>query len=75
MCDMRKKFRITMDTKKEAALIFHTPNKVVKFKEWPNGLYAMNPSDSDSFGSISDQYQMIQMIEETMKLLLPRQQG
>ena len=33
MCDMRKKFRITMDTNKEAALIVHLPNKTVKFKE------------------------------------------
>jgi hypothetical protein len=35
----------------------------------------MNLSDPNSFGSILDQYQMIQTIEEHMKLLLPRQQG
>jgi hypothetical protein len=64
-----------MDTNKEAALVVHMPNKAVKFKEWPNGLYAMTPSDPDSFGSISDQYQMIQTIEENMKFLSPRQQG
>jgi hypothetical protein len=75
MCDMRKKFRITMDTNKEAALVVHMPKKAVKFKEWPNGLYAMNPADPDSFGSISDQYQMIQTIEENMKFLSPRQQA
>ena len=39
MCDMTNKSRITMDTNKEAALIVHLPNKAMKFKEWPNGLY------------------------------------
>jgi hypothetical protein len=43
MRDMRKKFCVTMDTKKEVAIIVHKPNKAIKFKEWPNGLYAMNP--------------------------------
>ena len=38
---MRKKFRITMDTNKEAAMIVHLPNRSKKFKEWPNDLYAM----------------------------------
>jgi hypothetical protein len=75
MCDMRKKFSITMDTNKAAALLVHLPNKAVKFKEWPNGLYAMNPEDLESFGTILDQYQMIQTIEENMKFLSPRQQG
>ena len=60
MCDMRNKFRITMDTRKEAALLVHMGDKAVKFKEWPNGLYAMNPSDPESFGTLSEQYQMIQ---------------
>ena len=75
MCDMRKQFRITMDTRKEAALLVHMGDKAVKFKEWPNGLYAMNPSDSESFGTLSEQYQMIQTLEENMKFLSPRQQG
>jgi hypothetical protein len=35
----------------------------------------MNPSDPESFGTLSEQYQMIQTIEENMKFLSPRQQG
>ncbi len=75
MCDMRKKYRITMDTNKEAALIVHMKNKAVKFKEWPNGLYAMNPAEPDGSNSITNQYQLIQTIEENKKFLSPRQQG
>ncbi len=75
MSNMRKKYRITMDTNKEAALIVHLPNKTVKFKEWPNGLYAMNPSEPDSPESIPNQYQMIQTIEENNKFLYTRQQN
>jgi hypothetical protein len=73
---MRKKFRITLDTNKEAAMIVHLPNKTVKFKEWPNGLYAMNPAEPDGSNSITpSNYQMIQTIEENKKFLSPRQQG
>jgi hypothetical protein len=50
------------------------PNKAVQFKEWPNGLYAMNPLEPEGKGSITNQYQMIQTFEENKKLLLPRQQ-
>jgi hypothetical protein len=75
MCDMRNCFCIMMDTNKEAALVVHLPNKAVKFKEWSNGLYAMNPEDPESFGTIQDQYQMIHTIEENMKFLSPRQQA
>ena len=74
MQDMRKKFCITMDTENEAALIVHKPNKTMKFKEWPNGLYAMNPSEPDGVGSTEDQYQMIQTLEENKKFLSQRQQ-
>jgi hypothetical protein len=45
LSDMTKKFRVTMDSSKEKALLVHFPNKVVKFKQMKNGLYAMNPRD------------------------------
>ena len=47
--DMTKKFRVTMDSTKELALLVHMPDKIVKFKQFSNGLYAMDPSDETSF--------------------------
>jgi hypothetical protein len=34
-----------MDSKEERALLVHMPDKIVKFKQFSNGLYAMDPND------------------------------
>ena len=47
--DMTNKFRVTMDSKEELALLVHMPDKIVKFKQFSNGLYAMDRSDEKSF--------------------------
>ena len=42
--DMRKRFRITVDTSKEAAILVHIGNeKVMKFLEIRAGLYIWKP--------------------------------
>ena len=51
MKDMTDKFCVTMKSKEELALIVHMPNKIVKFNQFPNGLYAMNPNCEKSLYS------------------------
>jgi hypothetical protein len=70
--DMTKKFRVTMDSEEEKALLVHMPNKIVKFKEFSNGLYAMDPNDDNSF--IKKPYQFLNSVKENMKFLSSRQQ-
>jgi hypothetical protein len=72
LSDMTKKFRVTMDSLKEKALLVHFPNKVVKFKQMKGGLYAMNPKDPENFGSISSQSHLIQTLEQNLDYLSPR---
>ena len=44
--DVRKRFRVTMDTGEENAIIVHLDEgKVVKFLETDNGLYIWTPCD------------------------------
>jgi hypothetical protein len=38
-----------MDSKEELALLVHMPDKIVKFKQFSNGLYTMDPNDDKSF--------------------------
>ena len=42
LSDMRKKFRITYDSEKEAAFLIHTPAKIIKFAETSEGIYAID---------------------------------
>ena len=48
LADMAKAHRVTMDTDKEKTLNVHTKNQVLKFKQFPNGLYGMNPEAPES---------------------------
>jgi hypothetical protein len=52
LCDVTDKFRVTMDSSKELALLVHMPDKVVRFKQMNGGLYAMNPKDPENNGSV-----------------------
>ena len=45
--DMTNKFRVTMDSKEELTFLVHMPDKIVKFKQFANGLYAMDPNDEN----------------------------
>ena len=63
-----------MDSKQELAMLVHMPNKIVKFKQFSNGLYAMDPSDEKSFKMTKKLYQSLNTLEENLKFLSPRQQ-
>ena len=73
--DMTNKFRVTMDSKEELALLVHMPDKIVKFKQFANGLYAMDPNDEKSFEMKSKKpYQFMNTQEENLKFMSTRQQ-
>ena len=77
MKDMTSKFRVTMDSKEELALLVHMPDKIIKFKQFSNGLYAMDPNDDTSFiltKNSKKPYQFLNTVEEKFKFLSPRQQ-
>jgi hypothetical protein len=73
MKDMTNKFRVTMDSKEELALLVHMPDRIVKFKQFSNGLYAMDPSDEKSFKTTKKPYQFLNTLEENLAFLSPRQ--
>jgi hypothetical protein len=74
MKDMTKKFRVTMDSKEELALLVHLPNKIVKFKQFSNGLYAMDPNDKKSYEITNQPHQFMNSVNENMQFISPRQQ-
>jgi hypothetical protein len=63
-----------MDSSKEKALLVHMPDKVVRFKQMKDGLYAMNPKDPENNGSVPSQAHLGETLEENLKFLSPRQQ-
>jgi hypothetical protein len=74
MKDMTDKFRVTMDSKEELALLVHMPDKIVKFKQFSNGLYAMDPKDETSFKLNKEPFQFLSTMEDNLKFLSKRQQ-
>jgi hypothetical protein len=71
---MKDKFRVTMDSKEERALLVHMPDKIVKFKQFSNGLYAMDPNDKTSFEMKKKPFQFLTTVKDNMKFLSKRQQ-
>jgi hypothetical protein len=71
---MTDKFCVTMDSKEERALLVHMPDKIVKFKQFSNGLYAMDPSDKSSFEMKKKPFQFLLTVKDHMKFLSKRQQ-
>ena len=55
--DMTEKFRVLMDSREELKLIVHIPNNIVKFKQFSNGLYVIDPNDEKSFVLTNKEYQ------------------
>ena len=45
MTDMTEKLCITMDLKEKLALLVHIPNKILKFNQFSNILYSMDPKN------------------------------
>ena len=54
---MTEKFRVLMDSREELKLIVHIPNNIVKFKQFSNGLYVIDPNDEKSFVLTNKEYQ------------------
>ena len=48
-----------MDLKEELALLLHMPNKIVKFKQFLNGLNDMYPNYKNSFVFTKQEYQFM----------------
>jgi hypothetical protein len=71
---MTDNFRVTMDSKEERVLLVHMPDKIVKFKQFSNGLYAMDPNDKMSFEMKKKPYQFLTTVKDNMKFLSKRQQ-
>jgi hypothetical protein len=63
-----------MDSKEERALLVHLPGKIVKFKQFSNGLYAMDPNDKTSFEMKKKPFQFLTTVKDNMKFLIKRQQ-
>ena len=74
MKSMTDKFRIKMDSKEEMVLLVHMPNKIVKFKKISNRLYAMDTNDKKSLIITKKKYQFMNLLEENLKFISPRQQ-
>jgi hypothetical protein len=52
----------------------YMPDKIVKFKQFSNGLYAMDPNDKTSFEMKKKPYQFLTTVKDSMKFLSKRQQ-
>jgi hypothetical protein len=63
-----------MDSKEELALLVNMPDKIVKFKQFSNGLYAMEPNDEKSSVMTKKLYEFLNTLEENLGFLSPRQQ-
>ena len=73
LAHMAEKFRVTYDSNVEKALCVHLPDRIVKFHQLRNNLYALNPSDKNYLGEETDKAQFVNTIEENMRFLSPRQ--
>ena len=45
------------------ASLVHIPNKIVKFKQFLNSLYDMDPNDKNSFVLTNQEYQFMKTLE------------
>ena len=73
MKDMTEKFCVMMDSKEELALLVHMPNKIVKFRQLSNEIYAMDKNNEKSSIPIKKQYQFMNKLEENLNFLSLRQ--
>ena len=51
-----------MDSKEELELLVHMPTKIVKSKQFSNGLYGMEPNDEKSFVLTKQYFQIMNTI-------------
>jgi len=50
---------------REKAFLVHMPNKVARFRQMSNGLYAMNPLSNDSY-TTTKIFQFAKTVEENL---------
>ena len=48
LADMRKKFRITYNSDKEAVFLVHTPPKIIQLPESSEGMYALDMEQNNN---------------------------
>jgi len=70
---MTSKYNVTYDSEKETAILVHMPNKIVRFRQMSNGLYALNPLSRDSY-TTTNKFQFVETVEENLGFFTPRQQ-
>ena len=69
MKDTTDKFRVTIDSKEELAFLFHMSNKILKFNQFSDVLYDMDPNDKKSFIFTKQEYQFMNTIEENLNCI------
>ena len=74
LADMIEKHRVTYDSAKEKAFLVHLPEKVVKFEQMDNGLYAMDPTKNHQKERTLSKYQLFETVENNLNVLTARQQ-
>jgi hypothetical protein len=71
---MVKKFRVTIDSDKEKALLVHLLNKIVCFKQMKNKLYTLNLKEKNNCVNLKTKIYMISTVTEHPSYLSPQQQ-
>ena len=69
LAHMAARYKVTYDSGKEKAFFVHMPGKIVKFRQFQNGLYGMHPKDPDSFLKKKLGTQMVTTMEENIACL------
>ena len=71
MTDTTAIFSVEMDLKEELELLLYTPNKILKSKQFLNGLYDIDQNYENSFVLTRDDYQFMNTLEGNLKCLSP----
>ena len=72
---MTEKFCVVMDSKEELALLVHMPNKIVKFRQLSNEIYATDKNNEKGSIIIKKQYQFMNKLEENLNFPSLRQKS
>eukprot|EP00957_Ditylum_brightwellii_P198658 15140901-Ditylum_brightwellii.AAC.1 len=69
LADLRNKYRITYDLEEDKALSVHLPDRVVRFPELENGLYALDPHKDNVVHKANKNVQILNTVEENPQFL------
>jgi hypothetical protein len=73
LADLDSKCCVTYDSKKDKVLHVHLPDKIVRFPELKNGLYALDPHKDNIVHKANKNVQMLNTVEENLQFFSPRQ--